>query len=66
MFATHEMPRNARLRVLANAKRIAKKKVIFVDIDPNYTPSETMLSGEPYVLEYQRNINNDFSSAYSR
>lgn len=60
------MPRNARLKVLANAKRIAKKKVIFVDIDPNYKPSDTMLAGEPYVLEYQRNINNDFSSAYSR
>ena len=66
MFATHEMPRNARMKVLANAKRIAKKKVIFVDIDPNYTPSETMLSGEPYVLEYKRNIDIDFFSAYKR
>jgi hypothetical protein len=66
MFATHEMPRNARLKVLANARRIAKKKVIFVDIDPNYTPSETMLAGEPYVIEYQRNIDKDFSSAISR
>ena len=51
-FATHEMPRAARMKVLANAKRIARKKVIFVDIDPKYEPSEGMLSGEPYVLEY--------------
>jgi hypothetical protein len=28
-----------------------------IDIDPNdYVPSETMLSGEPYVLEYQQKI----------
>ena len=66
MFATHEMPRLARQKVLQNAKRIAKKKVIFVDIDPNYKPSETMLMGEPYVLEYQRNIDSDFGSAYKR
>ena len=63
MFATHEMPRSARLKVLRNAMRIAKKKVIFVDIDPNYTPSEAMLEGEPYVLEYRRNIYNDFKGA---
>jgi hypothetical protein len=33
--------------------------VIFVDIDPNYEPSEAMLSGEPYVQEYRRNIGKD-------
>jgi len=60
MFATHEMPRAARKKVLANALRIARKKVIFVDIDPKYEPSEAMLSGEPYVLEYQKNIDTDF------
>ena len=66
MFALHEMPRSARLKVLANAKRIAKKKVIFVDIDPSYTPSEAMLEGEPYVKEYQRNIDIDFLLASKR
>ena len=57
------MPRAARLKVLANARRIARKKVIFVDIDPNYTPSEAMLEGEPYVLEYRENIHEDFKGA---
>lgn len=57
------MPRAARRKVLENAKRIARKKVIFVDIDPNYEPSEAMLSGEPYVLEYRKNINVDFRQA---
>ena len=59
-FATHEMPRLARRKVLANAKRIARKRVIFVDIDPSYEPSEAMLSGEPYFKEYRRNIDLDF------
>ena len=63
MFATHEMPRAARLQVLSNARRIARKKVIFVDIDPNYTPSQAMLEGEPYVLEYRKNIDIDFRGA---
>ena len=60
MFATHEMPRKARLNVLRNAKRIARKRVVFVDIDTDYVPSEAMLSGEPYVLEYQRNVDKDW------
>jgi hypothetical protein len=66
MFATHEMPRRARLALLANATRLARKKVIFVDIDPSYTPSEAMLSGEPYVKEYQKNVDWDFRGAVSR
>ena len=62
-FATHEMPRQARRKVFENAKRIARKKVIFVDIDPDYEPSEAMLSGEPYVQEYRRNIDYDLRYA---
>jgi ubiquinone/menaquinone biosynthesis C-methylase UbiE len=62
-FGTHEMPREARSRVLRNALRIARKKVIFVDIDPTYEPSEAMLAGEPYILEYLKNIDYDFRRA---
>jgi ubiquinone/menaquinone biosynthesis C-methylase UbiE len=51
-LSTHEMPQEARIRVLKNAIRIATKKVIFVDIHPNYKPSRTMLSGEPYMLDF--------------
>ena len=45
---------------------MAKKRVIFVDIDPNYVPSEAMLAGEPYVLEYQKNIDKDFKDCTKR
>mmetsp|Transcript_2962 Transcript_2962/g.8617 ORF Transcript_2962/g.8617 Transcript_2962/m.8617 type:complete len:266 (-) Transcript_2962:447-1244(-) len=61
MFGFHEMPREARRKVLRNAARIARKEVIIVDIDPDFTPSDVMLSGEPYVLEYLRNVDEDIS-----
>lgn len=54
-FVLHEAPGDARLRLLHNALRIAR--VVWVaDIAPGYTPSDTMLAGEPYVLSYLRNI----------
>lgn len=61
MFGMHEMPQYARRRVLRNAARIARKQVIVVDIDPVYEPSWSMLSGEPYVLDYLENIDEDVS-----
>ena len=29
---------------------------ILVDISPNYKPSEVMLSGEPYLINYLKNF----------
>lgn len=55
-FALHEIPHDARMRVIQNAERVARKKVILCDISPNKNPSRIMLSGEPYLLEYQKNI----------
>ena len=52
MFALHEMPADARGRVLANARRVARDRVVVVDIAPHYRPSPTMLAGEPFVLDY--------------
>ena len=39
------------IEILQNGGTLA-----LIDISPDYTPSATMLAGEPYVLEYQRNI----------
>lgn len=52
MFAFHEMPNYAHKLIIDNSIRIAKKKIIIVDLSTNYTPSKFMLSGEPYVLNY--------------
>ena len=68
MFAFHEMPRRAHRRILRNAIRVARKRVVVVDISCDYKPSKTMLSGEPYLLDYldqfPRTINNLWPKEY--
>jgi len=56
MFAFHEMPNYAHHKIIKNAKKITKHDIIIVDIDPNYSPSKLMLSGEPYLLNYKATI----------
>jgi SAM-dependent methyltransferase len=58
-FVLHEAPRDARRRILRNAVRISTDVVCVMDICPTYTPSDAMLWGEPYILEYQRRIDAD-------
>jgi ubiquinone/menaquinone biosynthesis C-methylase UbiE len=43
---------------LAEVRRLLSPggTLAIIDISSEYTPSETMLMGEPYVLEYQQNI----------
>ena len=70
MFATHEMPAFGRRRVLRNAMRLARKEVVVVDIDPDFEETlkkkpfngATFLSGEPYVLDYLRRMDDDVKS----
>jgi len=64
MFGLHEMPRDARRRVIRNALRIARSKVLLVDIWPGFTPSPMMLSGEPYLLEYLEHIDDDVAASH--
>jgi hypothetical protein len=56
MFALHEMPGEGRAAVVANAQRVARRRVLVVDIAPQYEPSAVMLSGEPYVTDYLINV----------
>ena len=56
MFAFHEMPLYAQRNIIENAISIARQSVIIVDIAPTYTPSSTMLLGEPYIQDYLANI----------
>ena len=59
MFAFHEMPRQAQIKVIHNALMIAKEEFIIVDIAPNYknkNPPQLMLKGEPYLIDYLNTI----------
>lgn len=56
MFAFHEIPEEGHKKILNNALRISKNKVIIVDISTDYKPSKLMLAGEPYILDYIQNI----------
>lgn len=66
MFATHEMPGSARRRCIRNALRLARDKVMVVDIWPGFEPNDMMLSGEPYVLDYLANIESDVEASIDR
>ena len=58
MFAFHEMPKEGHLKVIRNALHVAKKEVVIVDISTNYEPSDLMLTGEPYMNDYLKNVDN--------
>ena len=58
-FLMHEAPQKGRLGVIRNAMRIASRGLLIVDIHPNYNPTKLMISGEPYVLDYLKNIRKD-------
>ena len=66
MYAFHEVPKIGRLRILREARRILKPGgfLALIDIAPGYQPSKTMLSGEPYVLEFQKNIQKQLSHVW--
>lgn len=62
MYAMHEMPGDARRRVLRNALRLARSTVLVVDIWPGFEPTPMMLSGEPFVLDYLANVEGDIDA----
>jgi ubiquinone/menaquinone biosynthesis C-methylase UbiE len=64
MYAFHEAPKAGRQRMLHEARRLLAPggTLAIVDISEDYTPSESMLAGEPYIIEYQKNIHRQLNS----
>ena len=62
-FGFHEIPQEARQKIISYHLKHTKDKLIVVDIDPNYKPSKMMYSGEPYLLDYKENIRKDLKYA---
>lgn len=65
MYAFHEAPRRGRDAILREARRLLKPSgtLAVVDISTEYRPSASMLSGEPYVKDYQKEIHSQMRSA---
>lgn len=65
MYGFHEIPLEGREKILAESQRLLQKGALLavVDITADYEPAPSMLAGEPYVLEYQRNIHNQLGNA---
>lgn len=63
MFAFHEVPKAGRTKILREARRLLHPggTLAVVDIATDFKPSVSMLSGEPYVTEYQKNIHRQLS-----
>lgn len=56
MFAFHEIPTDGQEKIIRNAMRLARKNIIIADITTEYNPNKVMLSGEPYIENYLKNI----------
>ena len=65
MFAFHEMPDDARYRVLRNMLRVAPVAIV-VDIHPSYEPSARMLEGEPYLASYLQRVGGEMTECASK
>ena len=64
MYGFHEVPMEGRARILNESRRLLRRggHVAMVDICSSYTPSPAMLAGEPFVLEYQQNIESQLTN----
>lgn len=56
MFAFHEMPKFAHEKIINNSLRLVSKKILIMDLSPEYKSNELMRNGEPYLLDYQKTI----------
>lgn len=64
----HELPRSAHAKLIkAMVQSVQKRRgeAWFIDIDPDYTPSETFLTGEPYATKYLKSIQDTFEEVCS-
>lgn len=64
MYGFHEVPQEGRARIINEAKRLLRRggHLAVLDICPTYEPSPHMLAGEPFVVEYQKNIDSQLAN----
>jgi ubiquinone/menaquinone biosynthesis C-methylase UbiE len=64
MYGFHEVPMEGRAKIINEARRLLRKggHLAIIDICPTYQPSPHMLAGEPFVKEYQQNIDKQLAN----
>lgn len=67
MYAFHEIPSYGWYKIIENALSFTNEELIILDISLNYSPSDIMLTGEPYIENYLNDFQNvadeyDFST----
>ena len=65
-FSFHEMPKEAMISIIENAKQITRKKIVIVDISPNFIPPSSMVMGEPYLLDYLHKISHTLEDFHEK
>lgn len=58
MYAFHEIPKYGWYKIIENALSFTNEELIILDISLNYSPSDIMLTGEPYIENYLDNFQN--------
>ena len=61
MFYLHTIPKHMRERVIDTAKNTATKRVVIVDVCPEFQPNEYVLLEKPYLQDYLETCRDDLS-----
>ena len=59
MFYLHTIPKHMRERVIDTAKNTATKRVVIVDVCPEFQPNEYVLLEKPYLQDYLETCRDD-------
>jgi len=64
MYGFHETPWKGRQKIAKEVRRLLHSGGVLavIDLASDYVPSRPMLAGEPYVLEYKKNIHHQLNS----
>ena len=62
MFYLNKVPQHIRKDIINMAINIAKERVVFVDISPEYKPDNHLLKNSIYIPDYIKNCRSDLSS----
>ena len=61
IFYLHTVPPYMREKIIETAIRMADKRVVIVDVSPNFIPNKTVLLVNPYLKEYLQNCRDELS-----